>query len=354
MVKWGSIGVKWMMVVIFSFQILVQSSAKSDETDQMKKRSKKCLDRLVMCKKNEECASLRREVKRKCSFVEHRCKASHNHLDQCFSDIERLQKFFGASCTCLSYPLKKLPKCTDVYNMIFANPCYDRGLSFREDARRLAAVTMRAAVSTDIDDVADDVISDTPRFDVTNHANGRNPIKNSEVSTTESPKRHPVDDVQIKKPDVTSSDDITEEQLEYIDDLLFSNMHYDVYQNFLPRSRDPISPTDREAAEVAAEVMKETTQQNVDYDVTEMEYEENLPDVIKPESDPVKHDDGRCVINIALISCGLVIIVFVAFVGVYVFRKNTREGGISRNIFKSSCRSGFKYKPGHPQKTADV
>ncbi|CAK8684523.1 unnamed protein product [Clavelina lepadiformis] len=319
MVKWGSIGVKWMMVIIFSFQILAQSSAKSDETEQMKKRSKKCLDRLVMCKKNEECASLRREVKRKCSFVEHRCKASHNHLDQCFSDIEHLQKFFGASCTCLSYPLKKLPKCTDVYNMIFANPCYD-----------------------------------TPRFDVTNHANGRNPIKNSEVSTTESPKRHPVDDVQIKKPDVTSSDDITEEQLEYIDDLLFSNMHYDVYQNFLPRSRDPISPTDREAAEVAAEVMKETTQQNVDYDVTEMEYEENLPEVIKPEPDPVKHDDGRCVINIALISCGLVIIVFVALVGVYVFRKNTREGGISRNIFKSSCRSGFKYKPGHPQKTADV
>uniref|UniRef100_F6ZFH4 GDNF/GAS1 domain-containing protein n=2 Tax=Ciona intestinalis TaxID=7719 RepID=F6ZFH4_CIOIN len=125
-----------------------------------------CLQSLKNCKRNSTCKEVYKSVKNKCKAKEAQCNARTADLQQCAMDIAYLREAafpIDNKCIChgKSLSLKKLVRCSEILNTVYANPCFEKGERIRQEAIRIASVTMRAAVATEIDDV-----TQTPKYDV--------------------------------------------------------------------------------------------------------------------------------------------------------------------------------------------
>ncbi|XP_009857649.2 uncharacterized protein LOC100176486 isoform X1 [Ciona intestinalis] len=125
-----------------------------------------CLQSLKNCKRNSTCKEVYKSVKNKCKAKEAQCNARTPDLQQCAMDIAYLREAafpIDNKCIChgKSLSMKKLVRCSEILNTVYANPCFEKGERIRQEAIKIASVTMRAAVATEIDDV-----TQTPKYDV--------------------------------------------------------------------------------------------------------------------------------------------------------------------------------------------
>nr|XP_002126721.2 uncharacterized protein LOC100176486 isoform X2 [Ciona intestinalis] len=92
-----------------------------------------CLQSLKNCKRNSTCKEVYKSVKNKCKAKEAQCNARTADLQQCAMDIAYLREAafpIDNKCIChgKSLSLKKLVRCSEILNTVYANPCFDVAL----------------------------------------------------------------------------------------------------------------------------------------------------------------------------------------------------------------------------------
>ncbi|XP_076817967.1 uncharacterized protein LOC143463368 isoform X3 [Clavelina lepadiformis] len=121
----------WLVLLVLSLLHSVWSRPSGFTGIQRTKRSevRTCLESQSICKRNRTCASAFNFVKDKCTMKEGSCNAESKYLVRCANSIDVLREDAfprEPSCKCFGYVVKKrLQKCSDIYNSVYFNPCFD-------------------------------------------------------------------------------------------------------------------------------------------------------------------------------------------------------------------------------------
>ncbi|XP_076817954.1 uncharacterized protein LOC143463368 isoform X1 [Clavelina lepadiformis] len=143
----------WLVLLVLSLLHSVWSRPSGFTGIQRTKRSevRTCLESQSICKRNRTCASAFNFVKDKCTMKEGSCNAESKYLVRCANSIDVLREDAfprEPSCKCFGYVVKKrLQKCSDIYNSVYFNPCFDEGVDIRDRITQTTPVTRQPIVA---------------------------------------------------------------------------------------------------------------------------------------------------------------------------------------------------------------
>ncbi|XP_078481672.1 uncharacterized protein LOC100186708 isoform X1 [Ciona intestinalis] len=228
-----------LLLQFLTISLMVTSSLQHEEVGLLSRFRRSdsgltCLEALNRCKNSSNCGSAFRAVKKKCKITGARCNAPISDQPKCAENIDILRSTYfplDDKCKCYAVGLvgKKLKRCQEIRNSVYANPCFESG---RLVAAKLAMTTQQVTSTHYITGYADV----TGRFDFSE-------INHSGVTM-------PTD---YRPPDVTkpAGDVILESQSQFelltssVSDTTLSETELDEIDEFLIDDEGP--PDDKDA-----------------------------------------------------------------------------------------------------------
>ncbi|XP_078481673.1 uncharacterized protein LOC100186708 isoform X2 [Ciona intestinalis] len=123
-----------LLLQFLTISLMVTSSLQHEEVGLLSRFRRSdsgltCLEALNRCKNSSNCGSAFRAVKKKCKITGARCNAPISDQPKCAENIDILRSTYfplDDKCKCYAVGLvgKKLKRCQEIRNSVYANPCF--------------------------------------------------------------------------------------------------------------------------------------------------------------------------------------------------------------------------------------